>query len=224
MRPARDFAGALKADRLCLIAEVKKASPSAGIIKSRLQPVALARRYAAGGAAAVSVLTEPKYFRGSLGHLLSVSLAVPVPVLRKDFLFDSYQVYEARANGADALLLIVAVLDQAQLTDLLLLTRRLGMEALVEVHDEHEVERALDAGAKVIGINNRDLRTFTVDLKTTERLRRLIPTDRVVVAESGIKNARDIRRLRQWGADAVLIGETLVTAPSPEAKIRELFG
>ena len=225
--PSKDFAAALKGPRISIIAEVKKASPSAGLLRPRMNPVTLAREYAVGGAAAISVLTERKFFQGDLKYLSRIRTALGKrqrhpPLLRKDFIFDAYQVYQARAYGADALLLIVAVLDDPTLHRLLTLTRRLGMEALVEVHDEAETRRALDSGARVIGVNNRDLRDFKVDLGTTYRLRDLIPRDRVVVSESGIKGTEDIHRLREHGVDAVLIGESLVTAPSAKAKLREL--
>ncbi len=237
-RPPKDFAAALKGDSIRIIAEVKSASPSAGVLRSRIDPVRLAQRYAQGGAAAISVLTERKHFRGSLQRLGAIAKAfeaggpmktgagaavAPPPLLRKDFLFDQYQLYQARAYGADTALLIVAMLEQSHLTELLALARSLGMEPLVEVHDEGEVERALVASARVIGINNRNLNTFTVSLETTGRLRPLIPADRVVVSESGIRTRDDVHRLRDWGADAVLIGETLMTAPSLEAKMRELL-
>ena len=231
-----DFVSTLRDAGVQLIAEVKKASPSAGLLRRYLRPVALARTYAAGGAAAISVLTEKRHFQGSLHHLSAIRQALDTqvllapavvrnrpPLLRKDFLFDAYQVYQARAYGADALLLIVAVLNDTMLKTLLHLTNRLSMEALVEVHDEAETERALDCGARVIGINNRDLRTFRVDTGTTRRLRRLIPPSCVVVSESGIKTRDDIEQLRDWGADAVLIGEALITAPSVEAKLREFL-
>jgi indole-3-glycerol phosphate synthase len=231
--PPKDFAAALRRDGIGIIAEVKKASPSAGLLKARLSPRRLARRYAAAGAAAISVLTEPRFFRGSLSDLQAVRSAFGEdgaaggssgpPLLRKDFLFDPYQVYQARAFGADALLLIVAVLDDPTLRYLLSLTHDLGMEALVEVHDAEETERALEAGARVIGINNRDLRDFTVDLETTARLQALIPRDRVVVSESGIKNATDMRRLQEWGVNAALIGEALVTAASVENAFQSLL-
>lgn len=233
--PPLNFATALRGEGLGVIAEVKKASPSAGVLRPGLRPISLARAYASGGAAAISVLTEYSYFRGSLGSLARIRAAldaegqarVPAaprpPLLRKDFIFDPYQVYQARAYGADALLLIVAILDQETLAKLLILTRSLGMEALVEVHDEGEVDRALGAGARVIGINNRDLRTFGTTLETTRRLRSRIPSDRVVVSESGIRGREDMERLRDWGVDAVLIGEALVTAPSPQAKLQELL-
>ena len=224
--PPRPFAGALRGDTVRLIAEVKKASPSRGLLRAEFDPLALARSYAEGGAVAVSVLTEEKHFRGSLDHLSSIRDALPdgPPLLRKDFLFDRYQLYEARVHGADAVLLIAAILDSALLAELIGLTGALEMDALVEVHDEAELERALIAGASLIGINNRDLRTFEVDLAITERLRPLVPPEVTVVAESGISTRADVQRLESLGVDAVLIGEALVTAPDPAAKIRELMG
>ena len=222
----RRFAGALRGDTVRLIAEVKKASPSRGLLRAEFDPLALARSYAEGGAVAVSVLTEEKYFRGSLDHLSSIRAALPdgPPLLRKDFLFDPYQLYEARVHGADAVLLIAAILDSALLAELIGLTGALEMDALVEVHDEAELGRALIAGASLIGINNRDLRTFEVDLAITERLRPLVPPEVTVVAESGISTRADVQRLEALGVDAVLIGEALVAAPDPAAKIRELMG
>ncbi len=223
--PPRPFAGALRGDTVRLVAEVKKASPSRGLLRADFDPLALARAYADAGAAAVSVLTEEKHFQGSLDHLASIRAALPEgpPLLRKDFLFDPYQLYEARVHGADAVLLIAAVLDSALLAELIGLAETLVMDALVEVHDEAELERALTAGASLIGVNNRDLRTFDVDLATTERLRPLIPPQVTVVAESGIATRADVQRLEALGVHAVLIGEALVTAPDPAAKIRELF-
>ncbi|MBI4499353.1 MAG: indole-3-glycerol phosphate synthase TrpC [Chloroflexi bacterium] len=232
----RDFAAALRSPdgRLRLIAEVKKASPSAGVLRADLDPVAFARAYAHHGAAAISVLTDSRYFQGSGAYLAAIRDALDrddslspegrPPLLRKDFLFDPYQIYEARAYGADAVLLIVAVLEAGALGYLLELTRSLGMEALVEVHDEEEVWIALEQEASVIGINNRDLRTFTTDLETTRRLRALIPPEVTVVSESGIKGRDDLARLREWGAQAVLIGESIVTAPDVAAKVREFAG
>jgi indole-3-glycerol phosphate synthase len=172
------------------------------------------------------VLTDEEHFQGTLEHLRAIREALPdgPPLLRKDFLFDEYQVYEARANGADALLLIAAILETEAMAELIRLTSALGMTALVEVHDEAEVERALKVGAEVIGINNRDLRTFDIDLATTERLRPLIPEEKTVVAESGIFMRGDMRRLEVCGVQAVLIGEALVTAPEPGVKVRELLG
>jgi len=222
--PPLDFASALRGDRIQLIAEVKKASPSRGIIRPDFKPVEIAQTYASNGASAISVLTEAKYFHGSLSYLRDIRNALGnkgLPLLRKDFLRDSYQVYESRAYGADSLLLIVAILTPEKLKELLKLSHELGMSCLVEVHSEAEVEIALGSGAKIIGINNRDLKTFTVNLSTTERLRPLVPPDRIVVSESGIKDRSDIEKLRQWGVDAVLIGESLMAAPNIAAKMKE---
>lgn len=220
-----DFAAALTRYPLSLIAEVKKASPSKGQFVEDLDVAALARTYVSNGAAAVSVLTDGPFFQGSLADMKAVRAVTGlagVPVLRKDFIVDPYQVYEARAWGADALLLIVAVLEQGLLRDLLALTRSLGMEALVEVHDGTEAGRAVEAGAQVIGINNRDLRTFVTDLKTTERVIGSIPRDRIAVSESGIATRADAERLYGIGARAVLVGEALILAPDTAAKVREL--
>ena len=222
-RKPLDFASALSGDSLKLIAEVKKASPSKGVLCPDFNPVALAKTYAQGGAAAISVLTEANHFQGSLEHLAAIREEVSIPLLRKDFIFDPYQVYESAAYGADALLLIAAILSREQLEELLALSRRLGLECLVEVHNENEVEKALLAGAEIIGINNRDLNTFTVDIDTTRRLRPLIPEGRIVVSESGIKNRNDIKKIKEWGVNAVLVGEALVTAGNIPAKIKELL-
>lgn len=217
-----DFAGALRGDGTRLIAEVKRASPSRGLLCPEFDPVKLAKTYAANGAAAVSVLTEEKYFQGSLDHLAAIRKEVALPLLRKDFIFDRYQVYESRAYGADALLLIVAVLGQEQLGELLSLSRNLGMDCLVEVHNEAEVASALDSSAEVIGINNRDLKTFKVDIKTTRRLRPLIPAGYTVVSESGIRSGKNVAELKGWGINAILVGETLVTAADIPSKMREI--
>jgi indole-3-glycerol phosphate synthase len=222
----RDFAAALAGPAVGVIAEVKKASPSKGVLRPGLDPVALARAYAGAGACAISVLTDEKHFQGTLHHLAAVREALPdgPPLLRKDFLFDVYQLYEARAAGADAVLLIAAILETPLLAGLIAAARNLGLTPLVEVHDEAEVERALKAGASVLGVNNRDLRTFEVDLSTTERLRPLIPDTCTLVSESGIFTRADIERLAAVGVNAVLIGEALVTAADPAAKLRELLG
>jgi indole-3-glycerol phosphate synthase len=221
----RPFAPALRRDTVALIAEVKKASPSRGVLRDDFSAVGLARAYTKAGAAAISVLTDKRHFQGSLDHLAAIRALPGVPpLLRKDFLFDPYQLYEARARGADAVLLIAAILDLELLAGLLALADELGMDALVEVHDQAEVERAARAGATLIGVNNRDLRTFEVDIATTERLRPFIPPAATVVAESGIHSRADVERLAALGVQAVLIGEALVTAPDPAAKIRELFG
>jgi indole-3-glycerol phosphate synthase len=222
---ARSFSDALKRPGIGLIAELKKASPSRGLLRADFDPVGLAAAYRDAGAAAISVLTDEKHFQGSLSHLRAVSEALPAgpSLLRKDFLFDEYQVYEARYYGADAILLITAVLEDDDLRTLIALAKSLAMDALVEVHDDRELDRAIASGAKIIGINNRDLRTFEVDLATTERLAPLVPPDKTIVAESGIFMRDDVRRLKACGVDAVLIGEALVTAEDPGAKIRELF-
>ncbi len=229
-----DFYSALKRPGVSLIAECKKASPSKGMLVNKYDPVALSQSYVAGGASAISVLTDGRHFQGSLADLRDVketvasmkldSLRRPtgIAVLRKDFIFDPYQVYEARAAGADALLLIAAVLEGGELADLLALTNELGMEALVEVHTESEVERALALSPRVIGINNRDLQTFEVDFANTGRLRNLIPPEVVVVGESGIRNAEDVRQLADLGVDAVLVGEALVKSKNLSAKVTEL--
>lgn len=223
--PPLDFASALRGDRLRLIAEVKKASPSRGVIRPDFNPVQIAQIYADNGAAAISVLTETKYFQGSLNHLKNIKNALGnrLPLLRKDFILDPYQVYESRAYGADGLLLIVAILTSERLTELLQLSHSLGMSCLVEVHNEAELDIALNNGAMVIGINNRDLRTFAVDITITQRLRPLIPSDRIVVSESGIRDRKDMEKLRQWGVDAVLIGEAFMSAPDIAARMRELL-
>ncbi len=221
-----DFASALRSDGIKLIAEVKKASPSRGIICHDFNPVEIAQTYASNGASAISVLTEARYFQGSLNHLKDIRRTLGnkrLPLLRKDFIHDPYQVYESRAYGADSLLLIVAILTPGKLKELLGLSHELGMSCLVEVHNEAELEIALKSGARIIGINNRDLTTLIVDLSTTERLRPLIPSDRIVVSESGIKDRSDMDKLRNWGVDAVLIGESLMSAPDIAAKMRELL-
>ena len=227
-RTPAPFAPVLVRTRLQLIAEVKKASPVKGVFEPDMDPVARALVYAEGGTAAISVLTEPVHFLGDLSYLGAIregferrGVACP-PLLRKDFLFDPYQLYEARAAGADAVLLIVAILGDPLLADLITLARELGLGALVEVHDEAEVERALRAGADVVGINNRDLRTFTTDLGTTARLRPLIPAGKVIVSESGIHSAADSAAVRAMGADAILVGESLMTSGDIKAKMKEL--
>jgi indole-3-glycerol phosphate synthase len=218
-----DLAAALRGEPVRLIAEVKRASPSRGILCPDFDPVALATGYARGGAAAISILTEENYFGGSLDHLMAIREAVKLPLLRKDFIFDPYQIYETAACGADALLLIVSILSQEQLSQLLSLSHSLSLKCLVEIHNEAEADRALAAGAEIIGINNRDLRTFETDINTTRRLRPLMPWGQIVVSESGISSRHDIKKLRQWRINAVLIGEALVTAADIPAKIREFL-
>jgi indole-3-glycerol phosphate synthase len=226
-QPARDFVGALRRanGRVALIAEVKRASPSKGdLVRGHFDPSALAQVYAQNGAAAVSVLTDEQFFKGALAHLRQVRACVALPLLRKDFIIDPYQVYEARAAGADAVLLIVAALDNALLRDLIALAHALTLTPLVEVHDEQETERALAADALVIGVNNRDLHTFTTDIATTARCARLLPADgsRVLVSESGIFTAEDVARVAAMGAHAVLVGESIVTADDVAAQVRAL--
>jgi indole-3-glycerol phosphate synthase len=205
-----------------IVAEVKRASPSAGAIKAGLDAVAQARAYAAAGAAAISVLTDGPGFGGSLADLAAVREAVDVPLLRKDFVVDAYQLLEARAHGADAALLIVAALEPDALRRLADACGELGLAALVEVHDAPEVEVALRAGARIVGVNNRDLRTFVVDLASSERLLPLLPADVRGVAESGVRTVDDARRLRRAGAANLLVGEALVRAPDPGALLREM--
>jgi indole-3-glycerol phosphate synthase len=209
-----------------LIAEVKRASPSKGAIRSYSDPVEIAKTYAGNGASAISVLTETKHFQGSLQDLRAIRDALGdkrVPLLRKDFLFDPYHIYESRAYGADALLLIVAILTPAQLKELLFLSHQLGLKCLVEVHNEAELTVALRTEARIIGINNRNLGTLDVDLNTTKRLRAFIPPDRIVVSESGIRGRADVELLRHLRVDAVLVGEALMAAPDIAAKMKELL-
>jgi indole-3-glycerol phosphate synthase len=223
--PTKDFAASLiEPDRVSIIAEVKKASPSKGIIRVDFDPVEIARAYEKNGAKAISVLTEKRYFMGELGYLRAIRAVVDIPLLRKDFIVDEYQVYESRANGADALLLICAILEKGQLQDLYLLAKDLGLEVLAEAHDEDDLEKALDAGFSVIGINNRDLKTFKVDIKTTGRLISDVPYDRTVVSESGISTADDMLYLRKAGADAALIGEAIMRERDYGRKLCELAG
>jgi indole-3-glycerol phosphate synthase len=219
-----DLAAALRGDSLRLIAEIKRASPSAGVLCLELDPVKLAGTYAQCGAAAISVLTESRYFGGSREDLEVIRHRFPnIPLLRKDFILKPYQIFESRAWGADALLLIAAILDDTELKELLFLSHDLGMQCLVEVHSENELKRALACDAQIIGINNRDLDTLAVDINITWQLRPLVPPGRIVVSESGIKGRGEVQKLREWGVDAVLIGEALVTAEDVETKIKELL-
>jgi indole-3-glycerol phosphate synthase len=224
--PAQDVERALRPPRggVAVIAEVKKASPSRGVLSETLDPVALARTYAAAGAAAISVLTDEKYFHGRLEDLTAVRAAVDVPLLRKDFTIDEYQVWEARAAGADAVLLIVGALDDHRLADLFAASKGVGVAALVEVHTASELDRALAASARVIGINNRDLRTFETRIQTTIDLVPRIPPGPVIVSESGFFTAADVRRVTDVGITAILVGEALVRAPDPAVTLRELVG
>ena len=221
-----NLSGALMGDGTRLIAEAKKASPSRGLLRDDYDPAALARAYADNGAAAVSVLTEKDNFQGSLEHMEAVKKVLQplgIPVLRKDFIFDPYQVHEARAHGADALLLIVAILTPECLKELMELSQSLWLQVLTEVHNEEEMETALAAGAEIIGINNRDLRTFETDISTTEQLASKVPKGKILVSESGIHSHDDLVRLGRVGVHAVLVGEALITAADPGAKVRELL-
>ena len=225
LQPARDFEAALRpgpGEPVRLIAEVKRGSPSRGLFRADLDPVAQAQIYAGAGAAAVSVLTDAKYFHGSVDDLVAVRAAVPVPVLRKEFVVDEYQLWEARAAGADAALLIVAALDDAALRDLLSAAKGVGLAALVEVHTADELDRALRVDAPVIGVNNRDLQTLTTSLAPSLALLPHIPPGRLAVSESGLASGADVARVAAAGAHAVLVGETLLRARDVAAKVREL--
>ncbi len=223
----RPFAAALKretSEPIRLIAELKKASPSKGIFRGDFDAEKILLAYEQSPASALSILTDEKFFLGSLDNLLLARQITTKPLLRKDFIIDPYQLYEAKVYGADAVLLIVAALDDAKLKELLSLASELGMDALVEVHTETELERAMEAGAKLIGINNRNLQTFEVDLSTTLRLRKLIPNSCVVVSESGIETREHVKALEDAGVDAILVGEALIRSDDPKAKAKELLG
>ncbi len=222
--PVRDFAGALRSPGMSIIAEFKRASPSRGAIRPGADPAEVATLYAKHGAAALSVLTDQRYFQGHPEDLRGARDACDLPVLRKDFILEAYQIYESRLLGADAVLLIVRAVKPDELCELLALTAELGMTALVECHDKHEVEVAVGLDAGVIGINNRDLETFGTDLQTTLGLRRLIPDDRLVVSESGISSRRDVELLERQGVDAVLVGTTLMQSEDIGLRLRELQG
>jgi len=224
-RDFRDFKESLqRSDGISLIAEVKKASPSAGVIREDFDPVAIAKEYESAGAAACSVLTDRKFFQGRLSFLSAVRDAVQVPLLRKDFVIDEYQIYESAAAGADAILLIVAILDSERLRKFLELSKQYRLAVLVEIHDEAEKEIALKAGAEVIGINNRNLKDFSVSLSTTEKLAKGIAGKCVLVAESGIHTRADVERVRAAGVDAILVGESLMKSGNISGKVRELLG
>lgn len=218
------FEKALAKPGLAFICECKKASPSKGLIAPQFPYLQIAKEYEAAGADAISVLTEPKWFLGSDTYLKEIASAVSTPCLRKDFTVDEYMIYEAKLLGASAVLLICAILDDAQLKEYLAICDTLGLSALVEAHDDAEVERALKAGARILGVNNRNLKDFTVDTANSRRLRARIPKDVLFVSESGVKTAEDVAQLAAIGADAVLIGETLMRAPDKTAKLQELKG
>jgi indole-3-glycerol phosphate synthase len=222
-RPTRGFARELSGDSRRIIAEIKRSSPSKGLIRADFSPLAIARDYADHGASAISVLTEEKFFQGSLTYLEEIKTSVTVPLLRKDFIIDPYQLTEARSYGADAILLIAAVLDATVLRDLRETATALSLDSVVEVHNEEELERALDAGAEIIGINNRSLQTFEVSLATTEKLAPRVPGGILIISESGIDGAEQIRQVERWGIHNFLIGESLMRAPSPGEKLQELL-
>jgi indole-3-glycerol phosphate synthase len=221
----RDFASAIRRkQKISLIAEIKKTSPSRGLLREALEPAELARAYERAGASAISVVTEEGFFLGSPDYLTAARNVAKLPVLRKDFIFDPYQVHQSRALGADAVLLIAAILDSPRLADLITLVESYAMTALVEVHNGEELKRALDCGVTVIGINNRNLKTMRVDTSTTARLLKLVPRGTTVVAESGIHSYEDMRMFDLLGVDAALVGEAIVTADDAEGKIRSLLG
>ncbi|MBQ0078670.1 MAG: indole-3-glycerol phosphate synthase TrpC [Eubacterium sp.] len=218
------FEKALRKDDIAFICECKKASPSKGIIAEEFPYLEIAKAYEAAGADCISVLTEPKWFLGSDQYLREITDAVSIPVIRKDFTVDEYQIYEAKLLGASAVLLICAILTEAQIKDYMAICDELGLSALVETHDADEVAMALNGGARIIGVNNRNLKDFTVDTGNSRNLRALIPEDIIFVSESGVKTAEDIQGLREAGANAVLIGETLMRADDKKAKLNELKG
>jgi len=223
--PTRGFGKALAAGTaIRLIAEVKKASPSKGVIREDFDPVKIAGTYEGSGAACLSVLTEKKYFQGDLGYLGAIRKSVGLPLLRKDFIVDEYQIFEARAAGADAILLIAACLDKRQMEDFLGTAEGLGLGVLVESHTLKELDKSLIAGSRIVGINNRDLASFTVSLQTTFDLLKDIPEDRIVVSESGIRSRDDVEKLEKAGVDAILVGESLMREKDIGKKVKELLG
>ena len=221
--PVRDFIGALRAKRPAVIAEIKRASPSKGLLRGDFDPAAIARSYEKGGAACMSVLTDREFFQGAPEHLSAARAACALPVLRKDFLVDPYQVFESRALGADCVLLIAACLDAAEMRELESLAQRAGMAVLVEVHDAAELERALKLETPLLGINNRNLRSFETRLETTLELLPRVPPDRIVVTESGILSSADVARMRAGGVHTFLVGEAFMRAPDPGTSLRTLF-
>lgn len=221
----KTFSRALTCDtNISIIAEIKKASPSQGVIKEDFNPIEIARLYEAGGASAISVLTDEKFFQGNLKYLMDVKKSVTLPVLRKDFIVDAYQIYEARFAGADAILLIAALLSKEEIQFFLDLAQEMCMDCLVEVHAEAELQKVLQTSATIIGINNRDLATFKIDLETTGRLMSMIPDEKIVVSESGIKSRTEIVKLFKMGINAILVGETLMKSHDIPAKLHELLG
>ena len=222
--PTRDFKEAISQEGLNLIAEIKRASPSKGIIRKEFNPVEIAKIYQASEASAVSVLTTEKFFYGSLDFLSQVKEVTTIPILQKDFIVDEYQIYQARANQADAILLITSILVEAQIKSFLEYAYNLGLDCLVEVHTKEELNKVLASKAQIIGINNRDLTTLTTDLSTTLTLSKLVPNDRILVSESGIETHEDVKKLEECGVRAILVGQSLMRAPDISAKIKELLG
>ena len=218
------FEKALRGNDITFICEIKKASPSKGIIAENFPYLQIAKEYEAAGAAAISILTEPFYFKGEDRYLEEIANTVSIPLLRKDFTVDEYMIYEAKLMGASAILLICSILDNETLAEYLHIAHDIGLSVLVETHDENEVKAALKAGARIIGVNNRDLKTFNVDIRLSERLRPLVPEEKIFVSESGIQTAEDIKKLREIKTDAVLIGETLMRSPDKVVELRRLRG
>ena len=222
--PAKDFYESIKPNgKISIIAEIKHASPSKGILRQDFNPVKIAKSYFASGACALSVLTDSKFFKGSLNHLRDIKSVIDMPVLRKDFIIDPYQIYETRAYGADALLLIASILNPRKLCKLLEQTHSLGMNAIVEVHNEKDLEKALTAESKIIGINNRDLKTFEVNLDTSINLSKFIPEGKLVISESGMGTAEDLRMLKNHGIEIFLIGETFIKADDPGKALSKMI-
>jgi indole-3-glycerol phosphate synthase len=221
---SRDFASALKGKDISLIAEIKKFSPSKRALRVNFDPAQIAKDYEGNGAAAISVLTDEKFFGGKDSYIRAVRQAVELPILRKEFIVDEYQIYESRFLGADGVLLIASIWGRTEMISLLVLAEELGLSVLVEAHTEEEVAKILSTPAKIIGINNRNLATLEVDLTTSLRLRRLIPPDRIAISESGVRTREDILRLEEAGFDGVLIGESLMSSPDGGSKLRELLG
>jgi len=219
-----DFEKALTENKMNFICEVKKASPSVGIICENFDYIKIAEEYELAGAAAISVLTEPFYFQGSDKYLSDIALNVKLPLLRKDFIIDEYMIYESKLLNASAVLLICAILDDKQIEQYIKTAEKLDLAALVETHDETEVKRALDCGAKIIGVNNRNLKTFEVDIKISERLKKYVPDDKIFVSESGIKTRDDVKRLEEIGVNAVLIGEALMRSRNKKSELKRLRG
>ncbi len=222
--PTRGFKEAISKEGLNLIAEIKRASPAKGVIRREFNPVEIAKIYQESGASAISVLTTEKFFYGSLDFLSQVKEVTTIPILQKDFIVDEYQIYQARANKADSILLIASILVEAQINSFLECAASLGLDCLVEVHTKEELSKVLATKAQIIGINNRDLTTLTTDLATTFSLSKLVPKERILVSESGIETHEDVERLKECGVKAVLVGESLLRAPDIGAKVRELLG